>query len=540
MTTTAQLDNGKIVLRGGYSPELVAFYRSLPRARWDATRRQWTCDATPGAAWRIVAHEGITEQDGICPLAEQLDPCRIEPGQPAIRRTEARRHQVEAYRYAMPRAATLLNMDMGTGKTKVAIDLAANWVCKRVLVLCPRSVISVWDDEITKHGAGSPLTVPLTKGSTAAKTTMANRCIRLYPEQVRVIVVNYDTARLKPFADWSLDQDWDLVILDESHRCKSPNGVTAKYVENLGRVATHRLCLTGTPLPHSPLDVFSQFRFLDPGLFGSSWCRFRERYAVMGGYENHEIVRYQNLDELERLMSLVTFSCTNEVLDLPETNDHIQRFDLGKEAQRHYDELESELITQIEDGVVTCANALVKLLRLQQVTSGYLRVDLTTGFDDRQIDTGKAELLAELLEDIGSHEKVVVFCRFVHDLDAVRRVAEVLGRGCGEISGRYNDYRAWKAGHFDDKPCDTLAVQMQAGSLGIDLTEACYAIYYSLGFSLADYKQSRARLHRPGQTRPVHYYHLLARGTVDEKVLAAIHKKGRLVDSVLQALREGT
>jgi SNF2 family DNA or RNA helicase len=350
------------------------------------------------------------------------------------------------------------------------------------------------------------------------------------------LVINYESARMRAFQEWSLGQNWDLVILDESHRGKAPAGVTARYIEKLGRVARQRLCLTGTPMPHSPLDVFAQFRFLDAGLFGTSFGHFRNRYAVMGGYENKEVVEYQNMDELQRLMGLVTYQCGDDVLDLPETSDHVRRFELSAEARRHYGELEQELITEIEGGTVTCANALVKLLRLQQVTSGFLPVEPECPIGLYDLDHGKAALLAELLEDVGPAEKAVVFCRFRHDLDAVRRVAETLDRGCGEISGRYNDYKAWKAGHFDAKPCDTLAVQIQSGSLGIDLTEARYCVFYSLGFSLGDYLQARKRVHRPGQTRAVHYYHLLARGTIDETVLGAIRRKERLVDSVLSAL----
>jgi len=127
---------------------------------------------------------------------------------------------------------------------------------------------------------------------------------------------------------------------------------------------------------------------------------------------------------------------------------------------------------------------------------------------------------------------VVVFCRFHRDLDAVNRIADEAGRRSLELSGRMDELKRWQAGEVP-----VLAVQIDSGGLGIDLTRARYAIYYSLGFSLGSYEQSLARVHRPGQTRPVEYIHLLAEGTVDEKVMAALSNRADVVNSVLQQMK---
>jgi len=129
-------------------------------------------------------------------------------------------------------------------------------------------------------------------------------------------------------------------------------------------------------------------------------------------------------------------------------------------------------------------------------------------------------------------EKAVVFCRFHHDLDTVARVCKELGRTCGEISGRVKQYAEWKAGEFS-----TLAVQIQAGGLGIDLTEAPYAVYYTIGFSLGDYVQSVARVHRPGQTKAVSIYRLVVRDTVDEQLIKALDKKQNVIRAILEGVK---
>ncbi len=149
--------------------------------------------------------------------------------------------------------------------------------------------------------------------------------------------------------------------------------------------------------------------------------------------------------------------------------------DLGSEARTIYRSLERDLIAQVSSGEVTAANALVKLLRLQQITGGHLRTDAGV---DVQVDSGKMNLLGEVLEDMDPSEAVVVFCRFHKDLDAVNQVPADAGGARLGLSGRKDDLKQWQAG---DAP--VLAVQIDSGGVGIDLTRARYAIYYSLGFS---------------------------------------------------------
>jgi SNF2 family DNA or RNA helicase len=204
---------------------------------------------------------------------------------------------------------------------------------------------------------------------------------------------------------------------------------------------------------------------------------------------------------------------------------------LGAEARRAYRSLQRNLMAELDAGEVTVANALVKLLRLQQITGGYIRTD--DGLDV-QIDSAKMNLLRDVLEDIDPHEPVIVFCRFHKDLEAVNRVADETGRRSLELSGRMDELKQWQAGE-----APVLAVQIDSGGVGVDLTRARYSVYYSLGFSLGSYEQSLARIHRPGQTRPVEYIHLIAQDTVDEQVMVALARRADVVNSVLQQMKGG-
>jgi len=545
--------NGQKIILGPGPPAWTEFCQSLPGARWSQYECQWTCDFTPAAAWRVITRpESESLRDHVHdPLVVAghrfgahvyLARTRLHPevylAQP-LSKTTAWRHQLVGFAFADILDAALQGMGMGTGKSKVAVDLAVNWNCETILILCPVSVRGVWRREIELH-AGRPVSVcVLEKGSTKDKVHVASGAMKLGAALRRpvAVVVNYETARMEPFASWSLGVDWDLVICDESHRIKAHNSAISKYAAKLARRAKRRLCLTGTPLAQSPLDLFGQFRFLDPGLFGTSWHHFSNRYAVKGNpHVPQQITGYKNQEELQERFRLITYQCSAaDVLDLPEVMHEERTCELSPAARKAYRQLEAELLADLGTGVVTANNALVRLLRLQQLASGYLVEDDTNRF--HRLDTGKQDLLSDLLEDAGG-EPFVVFCRFKPDLAAVRDICEKRRLRYGELSGTAKDGLN-ERGEMSPS-IDVLGCQIQSGGVGIDLTRARYAVYYSLGFSLAEFEQSLARLHRPGQTRPVCYYHLIAERTVDRRIYAALRARKDAIDAVLGELKSGT
>lgn len=429
----------------------------------------------------------------------------------------------------------MLSMDMGTGKSKVAIDLIVNHRIRKALIICPLSVVRVWPREFRTHAGVGYNVIPLDEGSVERKTDVARQCLQLATQRKEpiVFVINYESAAAGAFAQWSLKQEWDLIILDESHKIKAPGGKRSMHFAHLGKRARRRLCLTGTPMPHSPLDLYAQYRFLDPSVFGTSFVQFRNRYANMGGYGGYQVVSYKNIPELHQKMYTRAFRVTKDILDLPPYHHVHRTFTLGPESAGFYKTLEDKMYAEVDDGEVTISNALVKLLRLQQVTSGYIMDDAG---NTRYVDGSKAALLEDVLDDIDPEEPVVVFARFKEDLDRIRKIVEKRekknGEFCvyGEVSGSQKDL---VEGKFPPH-IDVLGVQVQSGGTGIDLTRAHFAVYYSLGFSLGDYEQSLARVHRPGQTEPTTFIHLLAKGTVDEKVYKALQARKNVIEYVLE------
>ena len=461
-------------------------------------------------------------------------------------------HQRRAFHFARDLDAAGIYIGMGGGKSRVVVDLVRDREDQRVLILCPKNVIGVWPKQFDTYAPGEYRMVTPVKGTVATRATEVVKALDSTEPRPIVVVVNYDSAWRPAMKELLLNRQWDRVVLDESHRVKSAGGKASRFVQLLGKRAKRRLCLTGTPMPHTPLDVYGQYRFLDPRIFGTNFTKFRSRYAIMGGYEvidqrtgqprGTEIVGWMHEEELAARTYSIAYRIADEELDAIlglEAPIHEERpVELAPSTMRLYGALYRDFCADVGEGRVAFDNALVRLLRLAQVTSGHLPTEITdadtgevTDVAVEVFDTAKADALKDLLEDIPPGEPVVVFARFTHDLNEVERIAGELGRSYAELSGRRRD------GLADDSTLiegvDVVGVNMRSGGEGVDFSRAHYCVFVSVGFSLGDYEQALKRTHRPGQTRRVVYYHLVARGTVDEQVYEALRERRDVVEYVL-------
>jgi len=438
-------------------------------------------------------------------------------------------HQTRAYDFAYDKHGVLLALEMGCGKSKIAVDLCVNRQHRRVLIAAPLSVLNVWPREFSAHAAVPYDVLVLNKGTVLQKQATAAEHVALSTARQRpcAVVINHESLWRDPFGKWAmLGAGFDCAIIDESHRAKSHKGRLGRYLMNLGKRIDYRMMLTGTPAPHSLLDLFAQFRFIDPSVYGWTFFPYKSDYTVMGGFKGKQVVAFKNLDTLNKKFHSRAFVVKKkDALDLPEELKVNRTCTLSPKAQKAYADLENSFYAELETGEVTALNALTKLLRLQQVTSGFLKLDDGT---IEHLDTEKRDLLKDILEDL--QEPVIVFCRFTEDLRRVQQVTHELGRRYGEVSGARKDLT--DEAKMPDN-VDIMGVQIQSGGVGVDFTRAATAIYYSLGFNLADYLQSQSRLHRPGQKKNVTYIHLLAEGTIDERVAHILHRREHVINNIL-------
>lgn len=520
--------------------------RAVPGARWSPAARVWTYPATPAVAASLrdlfggQATEPLADLLSIADAARQAQVLKRADAQleplPWETPTKPWRHQLAAVRFTESLPAALWHMGLGTGKTRAALDLIRLRGHRRILVLAPLSVTPAWSVQAERHAPGVFDVLSLDEGSTVRRAAELAAFFRGPGNgfSPRIAVMNYDAFWRGAMFSAIGKADLDLLILDEAHKVKSPSGRASRAAAMLASRVPHKLALTGTPMPHSPLDAYAVFRALDPGIFGTSFFAFRARYAIMGGFQQRQVVAYQRMEEFATKIAGITFEADRSVLDLPDAI-HVERtFPLPPKARELYQTLKTDLVADLSRGTVTTANALTRLLRLSQVASGHVGYDLDAGDIQRRVETihhEKQRILEDILEESGD-EPVVVFALFRHDLAQIHEAARLAGATSSELSGSRRELAAWQRG--DSR---VLACQIQSGAEGIDLTRARYCVFFSVGYSLGQYEQACARVHRPGQMLPVTYFHLIAEATVDRLVRRALAARREVLQDVVDAVR---
>lgn len=445
-------------------------------------------------------------------------------------------HQSTAIRFLQSAKHGYLAMDMGTGKTIAALGYYATAGFGKCLVVCPKSVIEVWEEEIkTSFDWPNIEVLALKDGNSKEKAEAIKRAVALtgVTKKDLVVVINYESARIRTIEEILIGQRWDCIIADEAHKIKSASSATSKLFSKLSVQGDIRVCLSGTPLPNSKLDVYGQYRFLDPGIFGTNSAVFKARYALMGGYENREVIGWQNQDEYNRLINCRMYRVSiDDVISLPEPVTKHVYCEMGPKATRVYKDLKEEFAAYLESGEVTVNNTLAKLMKFRQLASGFI---INDDGEVVELDVNKIEALEEVMEEIPPGEKVVIFCDFKRDIEAIRRSCENRGLEVGIVSG---DQKDTERGKFPPGK-DVLICQAQAGGLGLNLVASRYCIFYSVSYNLADYLQARARVYRGGQDRTVVYTHIVCNNGIDKRVYQALRTKQDAVELVMDFVKHG-
>lgn len=433
--------------------------------------------------------------------------------------------------------------EMGCGKTLNAIAIAGALYLQgrigKVLIVAPSSVCSVWSKELDEFADFKVI-------SRVMFGDKRNRLKRLQElkdykfKALKVAIINYESVWRDDIYDALLEWDPDLVIADESQRIKSHTARQSKAMHHIGDRARYKMILSGTPVQNNAIDLYSQFRFLDSRVFGKNYYQFRNKYAVMGGFNNKQIVAYKNMDQLIKKEHSIAYRVTKaDALDLPEQAFLTRYVQLKPAEMKIYKTLKRDSVVELENGSVTATTVLTKLLRLQQLTGGFLQED-----DEKKpefVSDAKSKALEDILDDyvIECGKKLVVFCRFRTEIGLIEELLKKKKIQYGLI---YGDIKISDRGDivkdFQENP-DTkvFLAQIDTAGLGITLTAADTCVYYSVNYNYAAYSQSLARIHRIGQKNKCTYIHLVCEDTVDEKVLAALAKKEDLAKTIVDEWR---
>ena len=424
-------------------------------------------------------------------------------------------------------------MEMGTGKTKVAIDNAAYLYQEQKIdfafVIAPNSVYQNWKKEIDFH-------CPEKTNIYIWKVTK-DKTFKLDPKKLTFILMNVEAlshASGKKWLEYKLLKHGmrSMVILDESTSIKNLKASRTKAIIKLGQLARYKRILTGSPITKSPLDLFSQCAFLDKKLLGyENFTVFKSKYAVMysierGGY-NIQIPKYYiNLEELEYKLKAFSYRVRKkDCLDLPEKMYVQRHIELPDEQRIAYEKLKATAIILLKNDEVSYNNKLTELLKLQQVANGFVKTN-----DGKIVDFKSNAKLKELmciLEE--SEDKCIIWANYVHNIEMIKKkLGEVYGKdSVVSIYGKDSvDVRNKAVESFQsDDRCRFLVGNPTVGGYGLTLTAARYVIYFSNSYNLEVRQQSEDRAHRYGQTSQVTYIDLIASDTIDEMVLHNLENK---------------
>lgn len=550
-----------LVARYPYNEPVNAIIRDLPGREFSRTLGSWLFPGTPDNVLRL--HEGLTRLGWGLVLPDDIrrelrdEHDRVAKAQAARARgdsdidfqylTEPYAHQRAGLEFLTHVGSGALLWEMGLGKTKTAIDYA-EWLLRkleadinagrvgsgfqmRVLVIAPKTVCRNWMAEIAKHAGHADFEF-LADGSLAARARFVVESQRLYT------IVNCEALSHKVMADALRSVRWDLVIADESTRFKTPNAARTKTLHKL--LADRRLILTGTPITGKPEDAWSQFEFVSPGLFGRSFWAFRDRYLKVDHFRNVIGIQPGMDGELRTKLDSRSYRILKaDVLDLPPKVYADRRVTLADDQARAYAQMRDELRVEIENTPrLTASSILTMLLRLTQITAGLIGAS-DTGY--RWLENGaKVTELDHLIREELAGEQVVIFGLYQRELEELaKRYADIIPNVRYGAKQEYPPIiygptpeitRSLLIEDFQAGNLRLLFAQTRTGGIGINLTAARTAVYYTRGWGLEEYLQSQDRLHRIGQTGTVSILHLVAEKTIDDDIAKALAEKQQLAD----------
>lgn len=434
-----------------------------------------------------------------------------------------------------PGAAILA--EMGCGKTYITIAIIGILyqfgLVNRCIIVAPLSLLGVWEEEFEKF-ADFPYNITILKGTGAKKK---EQLASVPGEGFQIVIVNYESA-------WRLEKELlnfraDIICADEGHKIKEGRTQQAKALHNLADHTKYRCLLTGTLITNKEIDVFSQYRFVNKSIFGTSFYTFRNRYFDMTGYGNHIPVfrKIMTTDFLQRLHSVAFRVTKAECLDLPEITEEVRKVELEPKALKIYKEIEKQSYAELADGEVSAPNILTKLLRLCQVSGGHVTDD---DGNTSVVSTAKLDMLEDIIDSsMAEGKKLVVMARFSAEIDDIQRLLEKKKIGYSVIRGGIKDRDEQIRRFQNDDDCMVFVGNIAAAGLGITLTAASTMVFYSLSYNMSDFEQAKARIHRVSQKENCLYIYLVSKGTVDSKVLRALRNKVNLAKLMVDDYRNG-
>lgn len=441
--------------------------------------------------------------------------------------TELMPHQSAAVNKLSPIRVGALFMEMGTGKTRTAIELIESRRHKidRVAWFCPVSLKETIRREIMKHTDTRADQI-----HTFGDKTRSNNIPDVFWHIVGI--ESMSSSKRVIFAANSLITENTMAIVDESSYIKGHRSARTDWITRVCERSRYRLILTGTPISQGVVDLFAQMRFLSPKILGyRSFYSFARNHLVYSERFPGKIERSLNTDYLAAKIQPYVYQVTKkECLDLPKKLYETRYCNLTLQQRYIYELTKEETLANLDPDDWNSIAIFRLFSQLQQIVSGYQ----TLGGSKVELDSNRPQLLMDIIDNIPDHEQVIIWGKYHFDIDSIS--AALLERNLpGDITyfhgGLSQKKRIEEVNRFKAGARFFVATQ-SSGSHGLnEIMSACYVIFYTNNFKYSERQQAEDRNHRIGQERNVTYIDIVCSDSIDERIAMALYEKGNVVDA---------
>ncbi len=409
--------------------------------------------------------------------------------------------------------------DMGLGKTIQTIALLASIYpvqTRPTLIVMPKTLLFNWESELKRFAP--ELTSGLYYGQTRDVETIRSQNIIL----TTYAMVRNDIEQLK-------EEHFHMVVLDESQNIKNPNSKISRAVMLLQ--ADHRFALSGTPIENNLGELYALFRFLNPAMFGT-FADFSKNYLnPIHKNDNKTVAK-----ELQKkIYPFVLRRLKTQVLkDLPDKMEQVLYVDMSRKQEVLYHQRRLMYKRAIQEEIQARGLKKSKLFIIQAM--GELRqiASIPEIKSDNRITSPKRGILMDHVADaVAGKHKVLVFANYLHSLECIAQDMEDAGIHHLVMTGATRDRSQLVEQFQQDDTCQALLMTLKTGGLGLNLTAAEYVFLFDPWWNFAAENQAIDRAHRMGQKNTVFSYRLIARNTIEEKILLLQEKKKKLFDSLI-------
>lgn len=442
-------------------------------------------------------------------------------------------HQLDGIEFGLNNNCWILGDEQGLGKTKQIIDLASimkkQGKIKHCLIICGvNSLKSNWYSEINTHSdeKGLILGTRFLKNGKKIIGSLQDRIddLKNIPEDTLFLITNIETFRDNDFKDTLKNiNNIEMAVIDEAHKVKNPSSEQGKNILKLTNFK-YKVAMTGTLIMNNPLDAYTSLKWL--GIEKSNFTTFKKFYCNYGGFGNHQIIGYKNLNVLREMISSNMLRRTkDEVLSLPPKIHQTEYVEMSVKQRKIYNDIKNSLLEDI-DKIALLPNPMTELLRLRQATGATEIISSTIQ------ESAKLDRLVDLIEEIAAeNKKAIVFSNWeqITNLAKQRLIrynpAYIAGKDIKDL-----DIEREKARFQNDPNCKVIIGTTSKLGTGHTLTAASTVIFLDSPWNRANKEQAEDRAHRIGTTGTVNIITLVCKNSIDERIEEIINKKGEMAD----------